>query len=309
MSPRRHSTVTSVERRELWRRYKAGETILEIGRALSQRPSNLYRVLQATGGIAPQKRTRSPRVLGFGEREEISRGIAADKTFRAIARSLNRAVTGCFRCCWMLLGARIGGLKIRVSVVQFHSWPPFKSIFQIKKLRPSALHRRPLTYGTTAPRFVRATHPERPPRVRISTKSSCSDLIVTVSASSNTNVVSAMGTGDTRAGVWLMRMTASCIRGHSSAALDMGKAISATPSSALPVPARLNRGAVFVASSPAPRSAMPRTPIQTARAGLAAWAMRAKRVRGSVGTCALLRTYSRFKLISPSSGANSAARS
>ena len=89
----RGSTVTNAQREELWRRYKAGETILGIGRALGQRTTNLYRVLQAAGGIAPAQRSRSPRVLGFGEREEISRGIAAGDTFRAIARSLNRAVS------------------------------------------------------------------------------------------------------------------------------------------------------------------------------------------------------------------------
>ena len=89
----RASTVTNAQREELWRRYKAGETILGIGRALGQRTTNLYRVLQAAGGIAPAQRSRSPRVLSFGEREEISRGIAAGDTFRAIARSLNRAVS------------------------------------------------------------------------------------------------------------------------------------------------------------------------------------------------------------------------
>jgi IS30 family transposase len=89
----RHSTVTSAQREELWRRYKAGETILGIGRALGQRTTNLYRVLQAAGGIAPAECSRSPRVLSFGEREEISRGVAAGDTFRAIARSLNRAVS------------------------------------------------------------------------------------------------------------------------------------------------------------------------------------------------------------------------
>src|ERR1700716_117161 len=89
----RHSTVTNAQREELWRRYKAGETVLGIGRALGQRTTNLYRVLQAAGGIAPAQRSRSPRVLSFGEREEISRGMAAGGTFRAIARSLNRAVS------------------------------------------------------------------------------------------------------------------------------------------------------------------------------------------------------------------------
>jgi len=89
----RASTVTNAQRKELWRRYKAGETILGIGCALGQRASNLYRVLQGAGGIAPAQRSRSARVLSFGEREEISRGIAAGDTFRAIARSLNRAVS------------------------------------------------------------------------------------------------------------------------------------------------------------------------------------------------------------------------
>jgi len=89
----RHSTVTDLQRNELWRRYKAGETVLGIACALGQRPGNLYRVLQAAGGIAPAQRSRSPRVLSFGEREEISRGIAAGSSFRSIARSLARAVS------------------------------------------------------------------------------------------------------------------------------------------------------------------------------------------------------------------------
>jgi len=93
MSPGRHSTVTNAQREELWRRYQGGETVLGIARALGQGPNNLYRVLQATGGIAPAQRRRSPTVLSFGEREEISRGVAAGDTFRAIARSLNRAVS------------------------------------------------------------------------------------------------------------------------------------------------------------------------------------------------------------------------
>ena len=93
MRPGRHSTVTDAQRAELWRRYKAGETILGIGRVLGQRQANIHRVLQASGGIAPCQRSRSARVLGLSEREEISRGIAAGRPFRAIARGLNRAVS------------------------------------------------------------------------------------------------------------------------------------------------------------------------------------------------------------------------
>jgi IS30 family transposase len=90
----RHSRVSDAQRVELWRRYRAGETVLGIATALGQRStSNVYRVLEATGGIAPTQRRRSSRVLSFSEREEISRGIAAGNTFRAIARKLDRAVS------------------------------------------------------------------------------------------------------------------------------------------------------------------------------------------------------------------------
>lgn len=89
----RPGVLTGAQREELWRRYKAGETILGIGRALGQRPTTIRRVLQSSGGIVPVLRSRHPRVLSFGEREEISRGLAAGDTFRAIARRLKRAVS------------------------------------------------------------------------------------------------------------------------------------------------------------------------------------------------------------------------
>jgi hypothetical protein len=92
MSTGRHSTVTAAQRGEFWRRYKAGESVLGIINALEQRPGNIHRVLEATGGIAPVPRTRSQRVLRFGEREEISRGLAAGDSFRVIARRLDRAL-------------------------------------------------------------------------------------------------------------------------------------------------------------------------------------------------------------------------
>jgi len=89
----RPAVITGEQRSELWRRYKAGETILGIQRVLGQRRTTIQRVLHATGGIAPARRSRSPRTLNFGEREEISRGIAAGNSFRTIARTLNRAVS------------------------------------------------------------------------------------------------------------------------------------------------------------------------------------------------------------------------
>jgi transposase, IS30 family len=93
MTPGRCSTVTEAQREELWRRYKSGETILGIGRALGQRQTNIHRVLQASGGIAPAQRRRSSRALHFEEREDISRALAAGSSLRTIAASLKRAVS------------------------------------------------------------------------------------------------------------------------------------------------------------------------------------------------------------------------
>jgi DNA-binding CsgD family transcriptional regulator len=51
-------------------------------------------VLRSTVSFkAPAPRRRSSRVLSLVEREEISRGIAAGYTIRAIARGLNRAAS------------------------------------------------------------------------------------------------------------------------------------------------------------------------------------------------------------------------
>ena len=48
----RHPMVTAAQCVELWRRYKAGETVLSIADELRRRSrSNIYRVPEATGGI------------------------------------------------------------------------------------------------------------------------------------------------------------------------------------------------------------------------------------------------------------------
>jgi IS30 family transposase len=84
---------TAAECVDLWRRYKDGESILSIAHALGRRDSSVHKILQRTGGIAPVERYRSARVLSLVEREEVSRGLAAGYTFRAIARRLNRAAS------------------------------------------------------------------------------------------------------------------------------------------------------------------------------------------------------------------------
>lgn len=80
------------ERAELWERWRAGQCVADIARALERRnKSGVYRVLALNGGIAPAPRRRAALRLGLEEREEISRGIAAGRSIRAIAARLGRA--------------------------------------------------------------------------------------------------------------------------------------------------------------------------------------------------------------------------
>lgn len=76
---------------QIWRRWKQGESLSEIGRALGRSPASILSVLRRQGGFAPRPRVRDIRSLHLCEREEISRGIASGSTMREIARALRRA--------------------------------------------------------------------------------------------------------------------------------------------------------------------------------------------------------------------------
>jgi IS30 family transposase len=54
-------------------------------------PGSIFGYLAATGGIAPPERRRSQRALSLAEREELSRGLSAGESVRAIARRIHRA--------------------------------------------------------------------------------------------------------------------------------------------------------------------------------------------------------------------------
>ncbi len=82
---------SSQDAQVLWMQWKAGATISHIGRLIGRKPGTVHTYLSRFGGIAPRTPTRSRRALSMAEREEISRGLAAGLSARAIARSLDRA--------------------------------------------------------------------------------------------------------------------------------------------------------------------------------------------------------------------------
>ena len=77
----------------MWSRWKAGQSLHEIGRAFGKEHAVIHFLLARHGGIAPAPRRRSRRALTLAEREDISRGIAGGSSLREIARGLQRAVS------------------------------------------------------------------------------------------------------------------------------------------------------------------------------------------------------------------------
>jgi transposase, IS30 family len=93
MRPRKRFGLSVIEKRDVWSRWKAGQSLHEIGRAFDKPHSCIRSVLLPRGGIPPIARRRSRLALTLAEREDISRGIASGSSIREIARHMNRAAS------------------------------------------------------------------------------------------------------------------------------------------------------------------------------------------------------------------------
>ena len=93
MTFKRRFKLSEQQRNDMWRRWKAGQSLHEVGRAFGKDHVSIQFMLAQHGGIAPAVRRRSPLTLTLAEREEISRGIASGGSIREIAKGLQRAVS------------------------------------------------------------------------------------------------------------------------------------------------------------------------------------------------------------------------
>ncbi|HEY6306356.1 MAG TPA: IS30 family transposase [Candidatus Angelobacter sp.] len=91
MKPARRWKLSAGQRAEMWSRWKAGQSLHAIGRALGKDHVVIRFLLARHGGIAPPARRRSPVALTLAEREDISRGIASGYSMRVISEGLHRA--------------------------------------------------------------------------------------------------------------------------------------------------------------------------------------------------------------------------
>src|SRR5580698_2285943 len=117
MAQGKRDKLSTEQRIDMWRRWKAGESLHEIGRALGKVHGSIRFLLTQRGGIVPAARRRSLRTLTLAEREDISRGIASGSSLREIAKGLQRPVSTVSREV-----ARHGGV---------HSIEPVKQIIRL----------------------------------------------------------------------------------------------------------------------------------------------------------------------------------
>ena len=85
--------LSAARKKELWERWRAGESISDIARALQKPPGSIHGMLEAAGGISPPERHRRRCALTPSEREEISRGLSAGESLRSIAARVGRCAS------------------------------------------------------------------------------------------------------------------------------------------------------------------------------------------------------------------------
>jgi IS30 family transposase len=112
------SWLAGLEQDELWRRWQEGQACSEIGRALGKTKQTIHQIVEKRGGLAPLPRRRRAGSLRLGEREEISRGVAAGRSIRAIARQLGRAASSISR----ELARNTGQRSYRALVAERNAW-------------------------------------------------------------------------------------------------------------------------------------------------------------------------------------------
>src|ERR1700732_1654972 len=126
MAQGKRNRLSTEQRMEMWRRWKAGESLHDIGRAFGKGHGSIRFLLTQRDGIVPAARRRSLLTLTLAEREDISRGIASGLSIREIAKGLERAVSTVSREV-----ARHGGRPLyRANEADHQAW---ESAFRPKR--------------------------------------------------------------------------------------------------------------------------------------------------------------------------------
>jgi IS30 family transposase len=110
--------LSARQKEELWARWKAGQSLSDIGRSLGKHAASVFGVLLSKGGIAPPARLRARLSLSIQDREEISRGLVAGLSLRKIAGQLGRSPSTISR----EVGRNHGRRKNRAANADERAW-------------------------------------------------------------------------------------------------------------------------------------------------------------------------------------------
>jgi IS30 family transposase len=81
------------DRETIWEMREAGVPVKRIAKHLGRQNSSLRQFIADAGGRRPSARERCELRLSLEEREEVSRGLAAGRSFRMIARGMSRSAS------------------------------------------------------------------------------------------------------------------------------------------------------------------------------------------------------------------------
>ena len=86
-----HRRFTEEEIERIWDVHQAGVPVKRIARIMGRQNVSTQMLISRSGGIRPKARVVNERQLSLAEREEISMGLAAGLSLRAIAEEPGRA--------------------------------------------------------------------------------------------------------------------------------------------------------------------------------------------------------------------------
>lgn len=118
MTMRSGRGLSGAQKAELWERWRCGQSLSDIARALEKHAGSVFMLLQVQGGVYRPPRQRASAALSLAEREEISRGLAAGDSIRGMASALGRSASTVSREI-----ARNGGpSRYRAAVADQRAW-------------------------------------------------------------------------------------------------------------------------------------------------------------------------------------------
>jgi IS30 family transposase len=151
MARQNYQRLSPADIDEIWSRLRSGHSVKPTARALGKPTSTVRTYLLRCGGIRPDPRHRAPRRLSVEEREEISRGLAAGLSLRAIAAGLGRSASTVSR----EVASNGGHRHYRATVADQAAWA--------RATRPKAckLATNPLLAGIVTEKLQRRWSPQQ----------------------------------------------------------------------------------------------------------------------------------------------------